>query len=460
MLKILILSSSSHSLIDSCIERLVARSNYTLLHINIFNIEELEEKEKIKKEILLFNPDVYFWWWCGIELDILREVKSLSTKKTMWILWNDDPACWYEKERKNLKKASFFDLIIVSCTKDKEYEKYCKEVVLYHPFYDKNLNHPLETEYEYDVSFCINNIYDEEIYEGVFPRKTLIDKLCKASAEGSFEFALFGPEYLQYLYPRNYKKYCEYSSLNSIYNKSKINISTHIISDPEYFNERSLAILASGGTLLSEKELKAFPNSSYLLMEEDVVAQIVRVLNSENRNVKSDNSSKVELDEYELKNFIELIHCKIFLFFLQEEFYRTTYSIPENIIDVKEYWSKYGKDNHIPFPLDVPTEFDYEAFKKDHNLELEKTSIYALYLSSRDKEEKYLQPLPLLSTHQTLLDESGVDLEEWLRVENIFNNLQSNTCIERSWKRLVKIQKKLPDIDIDKLLSYHFQLSS
>ena len=198
------------------------------------------------------NPDVILWWCLQLS-DVDLEKIHKKTQHILHILYSwDDPFVWECSNHSKIdKKAKYFDIAFISCEESvKLYlEHGTKEAYCLYPGFDREVNHKIDNmEYEYDVTIGVTNLYEDL---GVFKnqyikRKELIEELTKCK---DIKFGIYGPEYIKTKFPDNYISFINYSQLNTMINKSKINISTHVTNKLGYLNERCFLIMGSGGLL-------------------------------------------------------------------------------------------------------------------------------------------------------------------------------------------------------------------
>lgn len=235
--------------------------------------------------------DVILWWYMSVPCtDIERIVESVNTKHIMFN-W-DEPYNWKDCDMQN--KAKFFDCVFVSCeeTLSRYIDNGSKDAKFLLPGYSDSVHSPIvdtndedEEYYGCDISICVTNLYENDnLYPDQYiNRKRLVDIVYEN--QGSYKFNIYGPEKLRDIYPKSYKKFVSYEETNKVFNYSKINICTHVISDKyRYLNERAVVIAGSGGLLFIDK-IKGvetiFDDKSYVSFDKDnVVKNIQDVLSN------------------------------------------------------------------------------------------------------------------------------------------------------------------------------------
>ena len=219
-----------------------------LKHLNTSDV--LSTIKFLVKNIKSVLPK-YVLWWCinNIDETTFKKIKSLTDTEHIYYNW-DDPYNW----KNNIENiASYFDKAFL-CSNDlqKYKDKGTKTVSTLYTGYSKYVHYPIpNVRYEYDVSFVCSNLYeDDTLYPNQYiNRKQLIDTIY--DKQDVFTFSLFGKEEFKTMYEKSYKKYLRYEETNEIFNKSKINLCTHVVGNVDgYLNERVFLIMASGGLLL------------------------------------------------------------------------------------------------------------------------------------------------------------------------------------------------------------------
>jgi hypothetical protein len=211
------------------------------------------------------NIEIVLWWFINIPTFEFIEIKKISGTKYAFFNW-DEPYNW--KCCDIINKMSYFDAVFVTC-KDtlNVYRKYgCNEAYCLYPGYDINTNYPIKNtntneslenrkKYECDISFCCTNLYDDnKLYPFQYVnRKKIIDDIYNGQKIHNYIFHIYGPESFKDLYPMSYRGFAKYDDLNKIFNYSKINLCTHVISSAKgYLNERIFLIGGSGGLVLCD----------------------------------------------------------------------------------------------------------------------------------------------------------------------------------------------------------------
>lgn len=474
MKKILLISY--YGLKDSllCASQSLEKLGYTIDTYPLFQYayDTHDKKENYKEHFNAYiqdtSPDIILWWFMYVPSDVIQYITTNNQMCYSILFCWDDPFVWTDKTTKLSEKCPYFDLAIATCEETlEEYKKHgTKEAMFSVPGYDPNINYPFNDEkYDCDVSICCTNLYEDlSVYgDQYMNRKELIDILVK---EPDIKFHIYGPEFLKYKYPDNYKGFIQYSELNEIYNRSKINICTHVCSSKsKYVNERTVLILGSGGLLMVDpvKDMnKIITNEECVFIQKDkVINQIKEILMNYDKYKEVKHKGHLKSLQYTWDKWAEKIHKKISMYFFNNEFYQKLYNIPENIVNLREYWEREGiKYGHIPFKFDVPKSFDYPQYSINNKLiEKKKEYIYWHYrLNSRS--QRYILQFENKKKFdiKKIMDECKIDPGCWFELNNKFKSISKGENVECNLQGLETINVQYPYIDINKLLSLYFDI--
>lgn len=238
---------------------------------NIFDFHLMEQifsnPEKYVQEFIDIiqkeNITTIIWWYMPVDNVLLEKMQSENiTCKNIYYNW-DDP--FNRGFVDMLNKSKYLDVALIS-SKDTEYYllNSCNEVETLYPGFsdtvhfpiDLKLNNEQKTFYECDISICCTNLYDDDlIYDKQYiKRKKLIDDIYNNQKIFGYTFKIYGPEKFAEMYPDSYNGFVGYYNTYLVFNHSKINICTHVISEFKgYLNERVFLILASKGLLFIDK---------------------------------------------------------------------------------------------------------------------------------------------------------------------------------------------------------------
>ena len=309
--------------------------------------------------------------------------------------------------------------------------------------FDSTIFYPLNIEKDIDVSICCRDLYQDN-EEQIINREKLISSIIK---EKDINFHIYGPSFLKYKYPEHYKGFINYNDLNSIYNRSKINICTHS-TNKEYISDKLVNMLAGNNLVLIDKPTP-FENC-IVIDKEEIIQQIKDIIKNYTQIITTNNVQKYKIEEW-----AKFIHNKICLYFFDEIFYKKLYTIPDNIVNLKYYWEKEGISfKQIPFKFKVPKEFDYTRYVKDimNNKLCSKEYVYWYYrINSRD--EKYILNFDLKNFDLKKIIEN-INFGRWSEINILFYKIE--TCKNNN---IYELLDELHNVeDIDKLLNLYFYL--
>lgn len=453
--------------------------NYPLFKYAYDTHDKLENyPEHFCEQISEINPDIILWWFIGIpEQNIAHVRNKFPNIYAIMFSW-DDPYIWSEKSSQISEKAKYFDLVVSCCEETvPEYINHgSKKAIFCPPGYDPSINYPISIsneDYICDISICCTNLYksDETYPDQYVNRKHLIDKLISVE---KFNIHIYGPECLKILYPKQYKGFIKYSDLNEIYNKSKINLCTHVChSKSKYLNERTILILGSGSLLMVDpvKNLQELinPDECVYFDKDKIVEQIEEILNNYERYnvVKSKGYEKSK--EYTWDKWAQKIHNVYCDVMFNDKFYKEIYSL--NDIDCRHHWETVGKNiNFIPFSFKVPENFNYTDYSKDMNIQSNKEYLYWHYKLGYKlmnveiiKKKEYVLQIPdkvsSINNINRLINDCHIDPHSWFKINDCFSSISSQVEVEENLKKLEEIVKQNPYSNVNELLSLHFRIA-
>lgn len=238
---------------------------------NIFDFHLMEQvfsnPEKYVQEFIdtinKENITNIIWWYIPVNNVLFEQMEKENIKcNNIYYNW-DDPFNRTFVDMKN--KCKYLDVALIS-SKDIEYylENGCTEAETLYPAFSDNVHFPIDIQltneqkafYECDISICCTNLYDDDqIYNKQYvKRKQLIDDIYNNQKKFGYTFKIYGPEKFSEMYPDSYNGFVGYYDTHLVFNHSKINICTHVISEYYgYLNERVFLILASKGLLFIDK---------------------------------------------------------------------------------------------------------------------------------------------------------------------------------------------------------------
>jgi hypothetical protein len=154
-----------------------------------------------------------------------------------------------------------------------------------------------DNEYKCDVSFIGTNLYTDNLYlNHDLNRKIILDTLY---ADKSIKLHVYGPEFLQDLYPDSYKGIISYNDCYKVFSNSKINLNISPLIDIEhnghfYYSGRLPQIIGCNGIILSNNNygdlLKPDIDYIYVNTIDELIPKIKRVTeNDEYYNTMKEN---------------------------------------------------------------------------------------------------------------------------------------------------------------------------
>jgi hypothetical protein len=238
------------------------------------------------------NKCNYIIMWHGCDIcdlyhKILLNIKNKSGVKLIQINWNPDPI--FKNDLDNYYKD--FDYIFSVSPKICKYlnieKKYKSAYHFYQAFDEKYSFYKKDDNYKCDVSIMCTNLYTDDIWKDKkLNRKKILDILY---SDTSITLKIYGPTFLNNLYPNSYKGYINYNNAYSVFSNSLINLNicsvgdviTDKISNKDcyYFSERLPQIMACNGLMVCDQTFgNLFKNDKeYVLLksEEDII-QLVK----------------------------------------------------------------------------------------------------------------------------------------------------------------------------------------
>ena len=117
----------------------------------------------------------------------------------------------------------------------------------------------------------------------------------KNQKSGGYTFAIYGPEKFKEQYPDSYQGFVKYDDTGKLFNRSRINICTHVIGNKKgYLNERVFLIMGSGGLLYVDpvpgvEDILINGINCIFIDENRIVSQVKNILKNYNiyQNVKN-----------------------------------------------------------------------------------------------------------------------------------------------------------------------------
>ena len=303
------------------------------------------------------RPDIILWWYIGVPYEQLASAISAANAsgKIMQILYNwDDPYVWTQSTNEMDRKASLFDIAFVSCEQTLErYKSHGTAHAVYLlPGFDLGLHYYTPREdvpekYRSDVSICCTNLYtDDSMYpDQLHPTRyeivrALYEKYKYSPPE--IEFAIYGPENLQNLFPKCYRGEVSYPETRLVFAGSRINICTHVVGNQEgYMSERVPLILGSGGLLWMDQVPQTLITDEHATFIEksrdNIVQQVKRLLDSDLVKLRK-SGFRMASQNLTWRHWAEKVHSEI-----MKRGYCTTRvpEIPDSFDHVAYQWENF-----------------------------------------------------------------------------------------------------------------------
>ena len=399
--------------------------------------------EKFDDFLTRTKPDIILWWYFYILVNDLRKIKG-KHPDIYHIFFNwDDPYSWAGDSHLP-EKCQFLDLAVITCkeTLDCYTKNGAKKAIFCPPGYDPKINfrQSVDNKYKCDLSFCCTNLYQDKKHfpDQVINRKKLIDELVKDS---EINFHLYGPDFLSKIYPNHYKGLVVYKDLNKLFNSSKINLCTHVVSNKDgYINERTVLVLGSGGLLLVD-QVKGLddiiPTDCFIFLDtENYVTQIKKILNSDYDSVRI-NAENFARDNLTWKHWAKKIHFEICHDFFDPEFYQKKYELGGNSSNpkIRDFRECIARPQEFLIPGKIQ---DLWEHWKSVGYELG----HMCYPSSQEKNII------------TMMNDT-----EDINVMSTFNMIHKEDQTLLGIHKLQQISVRSPEIDVNKLLELYFNIA-
>lgn len=322
------------------------------------------------------NPNIILWWYLP-DVDCLQHIYTLH-KNILHTMFNwDDPFVWDILTHTQIdKKSLYFDIAFISC--EHSIQNYLsngtQEAYCLYPGYDPSLFFPTyNTEFKYDVSIGITNLYeDTNFYKDQYiNRKEFIDNL---TSQKDIKVAIYGPEKFRSIYPDNYIGFVNYDCLNTVFNDSKINISLHVCNKDKYLNERTILILGSGGLLLVDPIIgiqETLEDNCIYIKKDSYIEQIKHILQNYDSYKHIKEKSYIKSKEFTWDKWAENYNEKIKL--------NPKYN-NDHVIKKKSQVSTFNLDKHkLNWSHFIKFNYYFENIKNNKDIEKNLENIYLLY---------------------------------------------------------------------------------
>jgi hypothetical protein len=154
------------------------------------------------------NINYVLWWYINIRTEDFVMIKNVSGVKYLFFNW-DEPYNWTICDIEG--KMLYFDAVFVTCkeTVNAYREKGVGYAYCLYPGYCPKVNYIINDNVQYlcDISICCTNLYDNDtLYPNQYiKRKMLIDDIYSKQSIYGYKFSIYGPEFLEKLYPLSYE---------------------------------------------------------------------------------------------------------------------------------------------------------------------------------------------------------------------------------------------------------------
>jgi hypothetical protein len=270
------------------------------------------------------QPDIILWWYFPLSPDQLKKIKTALNVLHIFYSW-DDPFR-LESLQKNMIYG-LMDICYTCCERSISFykENGCTNVYYAHPGYDPEIHHPAKDDrYQCDISIICTNLYENTNQSGFnINRRKLLDLIYKNQ---DIKLHVWGPDFLQEIYPKAYKGYITFNESHKVFSNSKISLNTHVRRNGmKYINERTCQILGSGGLLLIDDingidELMDRYKECVIINETDPVGQIKYILKNYS-NYLSIKKAGLELaqQKFTWDTWAQIIHQGIMRFLTEKQ---------------------------------------------------------------------------------------------------------------------------------------------
>jgi hypothetical protein len=170
-------------------------------------------------------------------------------------------------------------------------------------YYDEDDN------YKCDVSFIGTNLYTNPIFPNQhLNRRMILDRIYN---DKSIKLHVYGPTFLQNLYPESYKGLIRYNNSYKVFSNSKINLNISPMNEIYnegyyYYSERMPQIIGCNGVMLCNNNYGDLltPDIDYIYVNtiDELIPKIKRVLNDEEyyNSIKENVIRKKDIFNYEI----------------------------------------------------------------------------------------------------------------------------------------------------------------
>lgn len=468
------LKESLKSMADSLSQLNYIVSSYPLYQYAYDSNDKKENyQEHFKNFIVKSEPDIILWWFIDVPVVIFSIIKSISAKIYHIYFDNDIPTIWDNNINNFRSKCTYFDLIISTCQESVNTYLSCgiKDALFCVSGFDPKDHYIIhDKEYICDVSFLCDSLYEnKDIYPNQFiDRRELLENLIK----NDIKVNIYGPEDLRKTFPNNYRGKIFYEDTRSIFNKSRINLVTHVRCDKYmYINENISRVLGSGGLLLVDRvngiDKIVEPIKECVIMDKNYyIDQIKRILSRyDDYEIIKRNGYNRAQKQYKWDDVALLLYQRINEHFFDPTHYKSICNIPPNIKelkDLKTHWKRYSR-LVIPYKIEIPHNFNFVQYRKDKNISGSNEILFshALYNKEVDKYIAKISPATNEILEQNNLSEV-IEVEQYnisyvsfIDIQKSFLKIEFRQNIDIALKEIELMCEANPTIKINDLLKIH-----
>jgi len=296
------------------------------MHLMDVNSKRDDYLELLVKFIEYEKPDIILWWYIGLSITDMKIVNNTFPKIKFFFYNWDEPNNWSILNLRD--KAKYLDCAFICCneTTTNYIDNGSKDSQYLLPGYSPDIHYKIinqndddRNNYSCDISFCTTNLYDNE---GEFPnqyinRKILVDNIYHNQDKYGYKFYIYGPEKFKKLYPKSYRGFVKYEDSNKVFNYSKINLCTHVLSNKDqYLNERAILITGSNGLLFIDDikglEKIFIPGKECVIIDKDnYLIQIKNILENYDKYIIIKDMGNQKSVQYTWDKWAQTINKKI-----------------------------------------------------------------------------------------------------------------------------------------------------
>lgn len=429
-----------------------------------------DQHDKVENYIELFSekvkqlqPTIIFWIFIDVNVNFFIESKNVI-KNSINVFYNTDDPNNFNIDL--VEKCKYFDIVVTNCIDNiREYEKICMCKTIYFPIgVDTDLFYPLNNEidketYECDVSFFVDNIYNEEYYNNqLVPRRKLIEDISKFCNKNDKTFFLYGTPTLNELFPNNYKGELTYMDQNKIFNKSKVNICSRPNKNKRSSSYVEMRILASGGLLFLDniQQMDLFESySNCVLFDFDtVIDELSQLLNFYDMYANIKKKAVETANMYTFKNLVEQIYYSANMMLFDKDFYKKLYNIGDDCNDLFKHWLDIGRNKgYLHYKKNIPKEFDYEKYMHDNKID-DKYVAYNEWIQN-GKKDIYINNKNTTTTSFNINNLSATK-QQIYETMGIIGKLYWSNDKMTYLRKLKKIYENNPNMNINKIIEIYF----